>query len=147
MNAWGDSSAETRVAFCLGVGANPETWGALAGQATCRGAERRHSGRPILDLMPELPEVELTARRLSAALVGAEVESVLAPGMVALKTVDPPLDPLVGRKLDGVRRIGKMLLVDAAGGAPTWLVTPARREPAAADQPVRGTESTMSDRS
>ena len=65
--------------------------------------------------MPELPEVEITARRLSAALEGAEVESALAPGMVALKTVTPALDTLVGRKLEGVRRIGKMLLVDVAG--------------------------------
>ena len=47
--------------------------------------------------MPELPEVEITARRLGAALAGAEVESALAPGMVALKSFDPPLDALVGR--------------------------------------------------
>ena len=65
--------------------------------------------------MPELPEVEITARRLSAALEGAEVESALAPGMVALKTVTPPLDSLVGRKLEGVGRIGKMLLVNVSG--------------------------------
>ncbi len=44
--------------------------------------------------MPELPEVEITARRLNRALEGAEVESALAPGMVALKTVDTPLDAL-----------------------------------------------------
>lgn len=65
--------------------------------------------------MPELPEVEITARRLSAALEGAEVESALAPGMVALKSVSPPLDALSGRKLEGVRRIGKMLLVEVEG--------------------------------
>jgi formamidopyrimidine-DNA glycosylase len=60
-----------------------------------------------------LPEVEITARRLSAALGGARVESALAPGLVALKTFDPPLDALAGRELDGVRRIGKMLAVEA----------------------------------
>jgi formamidopyrimidine-DNA glycosylase len=63
--------------------------------------------------MPELPEVEITARRLSAGLEGARVESALAPGLVALKTFDPPLDALAGRELDGVRRIGKMLAVEA----------------------------------
>ena len=31
--------------------------------------------------MPELPEVEITARRLSTALEGAEVESALATGV------------------------------------------------------------------
>jgi formamidopyrimidine-DNA glycosylase len=63
--------------------------------------------------VPELPEVEITARRLTAGVVGARVESALAPGLVALKTFDPPLDALAGSALGGVRRIGKMLAVDA----------------------------------
>jgi formamidopyrimidine-DNA glycosylase len=63
--------------------------------------------------VPELPEVEITARRLSAAVAGAEVESALAPGMVTMKTFDPPLDALAGRELAGVRRLGKMLAVEA----------------------------------
>jgi len=41
------------------------------------------------------------------------VESALAPGLVALKTFDPPLDALAGGELDGVRRIGKMLAVES----------------------------------
>jgi formamidopyrimidine-DNA glycosylase len=65
--------------------------------------------------MPELPEVEITARRLGRALTGAEIESALAPGLVALKTFDPPLDQLAGKEIAGVRRIGKMLAVDAGG--------------------------------
>ena len=65
--------------------------------------------------MPELPEVEITARRLSAALSGAEVESALAPGMVALKSVDPPLSALSGRTVEGVSRIAKMPVVHFSG--------------------------------
>jgi formamidopyrimidine-DNA glycosylase len=65
--------------------------------------------------MPELPEVEITARRLDRALGGAEIESALAPGLVALKTFDPPLDALTGTDVTGVRRIGKMLAVEAGG--------------------------------
>ena len=61
--------------------------------------------------MPELPEVEITARRIGAALDGAEVESVLTPGMVAMKTIDPPLSALVGCKVAGTRRVGKMPVV------------------------------------
>jgi formamidopyrimidine-DNA glycosylase len=61
--------------------------------------------------MPELPEVEITARRIGAALEGAEVESTLAPGMVAMKTVKPPLSTLDGRTVLGARRIGKMPIV------------------------------------
>ena len=62
--------------------------------------------------MPELPEVEITARRLDAALRGATVESALAPGMNVMKTFDPPLEALVGRKVTGVRRVGKMPVVE-----------------------------------
>jgi len=62
--------------------------------------------------MPELPEVEIAARRLDAALAGARVESVLAPGMVALKSVKPPLEALVGLEVSGVRRVGKMPVVE-----------------------------------
>ena len=62
--------------------------------------------------MPELPEVEITARRLSGALESAEIESAVAPGMVAMKTFDPPLGALAGESITGVRRIGKMPLVE-----------------------------------
>jgi formamidopyrimidine-DNA glycosylase len=66
--------------------------------------------------MPELPEVEITARRLSDAVRGVEIESTLAPGINALKTFDPPLHALDGRTLAGVRRRGKHLVVDVDGG-------------------------------
>ena len=62
--------------------------------------------------MPELPEVEITARRLGEALAGAEVESTLAPGMVAVKTVDPPLTALERRAISGARRVGKMPVIE-----------------------------------
>jgi formamidopyrimidine-DNA glycosylase len=62
--------------------------------------------------MPELPEVEITARRLSAATQGAEVASALAPGMNTMKTFDPPLDSLAAKHVTGVRRVGKMPVVE-----------------------------------
>jgi formamidopyrimidine-DNA glycosylase len=66
--------------------------------------------------MPELPEVEITARRLDAALAGVLIESAVAPGINALKTFSPPLDALAGREIVGVRRIGKHLVVDVSDG-------------------------------
>jgi formamidopyrimidine-DNA glycosylase len=66
--------------------------------------------------VPELPEVEITARRIGAAVAGAGVESAVAPGINALKTFDPPLDALAGAALVGVRRRGKHLIVDAQDG-------------------------------
>jgi len=62
--------------------------------------------------MPELPEVEIAARRLGRALTGARVESALAPGMVTMKTFDPPLDALAGATVAGVRRRGKLFVVE-----------------------------------
>ena len=61
--------------------------------------------------MPELPEVEITARLLDGALAGARVESTLAPGVNALKTFDPPLHALEGTRIASVGRRGKHLLV------------------------------------
>ena len=65
--------------------------------------------------MPELPEVEITVRRLDAALRGAEIESALAPGINTLKSFAPPLDALAGRTIDGVRRRGKQIIVEVGG--------------------------------
>jgi formamidopyrimidine-DNA glycosylase len=62
--------------------------------------------------MPELPEVEVTARLIDAAVRGVEVESTMAPGMNVMKTFDPPLSALEGRAVTGVRRISKMPVVE-----------------------------------
>jgi formamidopyrimidine-DNA glycosylase len=62
--------------------------------------------------MPELPEMEIVARRLGAALPGETIESALAPGINALKTFDPPLHALEGHTFTGVRRRGKLLMLD-----------------------------------
>src|SRR5512142_106303 len=66
--------------------------------------------------MPELPEVEIVARLIGAAVAGARVESTLAPGVNALKTFDPPLHALDESRLLGVQRRGKHLLLDSDAG-------------------------------
>jgi formamidopyrimidine-DNA glycosylase len=65
--------------------------------------------------MPELPEVEITARRLNEALRGGEILSVLAPGVKAMRTFDPPLSALDGQTVERVGRRGKHLLVETSG--------------------------------
>src|ERR1700738_827475 len=62
--------------------------------------------------MPELPEVEIAARLLGAATAGTSVESALAPGVNALKTFSPPLTALAGQRIDGIRRRGKLFLIE-----------------------------------
>jgi formamidopyrimidine-DNA glycosylase len=66
--------------------------------------------------MPELPEVEMTARLIGAEIAGASIDSVLTPGINVLKTFDPPLSALADRRVEAVRRRGKHLILDAEGG-------------------------------
>jgi formamidopyrimidine-DNA glycosylase len=70
--------------------------------------------------LPELPEVELTRRRLTLDLVGRRIERVAVrtlklrlPIPVELKAVLP------GRTIRAVERRGKYLLLDCEGG---WLI-------------------------
>jgi formamidopyrimidine-DNA glycosylase len=65
--------------------------------------------------MPELPEVEITARRLDEALRGAEIVSVLAPGVKAMRTFDPPLSALEGQRIERVGRRGKHFVIEVSG--------------------------------
>jgi formamidopyrimidine-DNA glycosylase len=65
--------------------------------------------------MPELPEVEITARVLDAALQGARIEYARAPGINALRTFDPPLSVLAGERITAVGRRGKHLVVQSTG--------------------------------
>jgi formamidopyrimidine-DNA glycosylase len=62
--------------------------------------------------MPELPEVEITARLIGESAKGLAIESALTPGINALKTFDPPVSALEGRTIAGVRRRGKLFIVD-----------------------------------
>ena len=62
--------------------------------------------------MPELPEMEIVARRLNEALPGERIESALTPGINALKTFDPPFSAIDGAVFTGARRRGKLLMLD-----------------------------------
>ena len=65
--------------------------------------------------MPELPEVDIAARLIGAATQGARIESVLTPGINALRSFDPPLSAVDGRRLTGITRRGKLFVVGIEG--------------------------------
>jgi formamidopyrimidine-DNA glycosylase len=65
--------------------------------------------------MPELPEVEITARLIGAAVTGARIESARSPGINALRTFDPPLSAIQGRTITDVGRRGKLFVVGVEG--------------------------------
>ncbi|MGK2932435.1 MAG: DNA-formamidopyrimidine glycosylase family protein, partial [Solirubrobacterales bacterium] len=66
--------------------------------------------------MPELPEVEITARLIGDAVTNDVVESVMAPGLNTIKTFKPPVQVLEGEPLTGLRRRGKVFILDSGSG-------------------------------
>jgi len=66
--------------------------------------------------MPELPEVEAWVRELDAPVSAAPVERAGPAHIATLKTFEPPLSALEGRRLAGARRRGKHLLFPSVDG-------------------------------
>ena len=66
--------------------------------------------------MPELPEVEAWVRELAPLVSAFPVERAGPAHVATLKTIDPPLSALEGRRLAGARRRGKHLLFPTEDG-------------------------------
>jgi len=62
--------------------------------------------------MPELPDVCVYLEALERKVVGQRLEKVQVPSLFVLRSVDPPIDAIVGRTVCGVRRIGKRIVLD-----------------------------------
>jgi formamidopyrimidine-DNA glycosylase len=76
--------------------------------------------------MPELPEVEYTARQVRAVLVGASIAEAQVFWGRSIARPDPDTfrQEVAGRRIEGVRRRGKLLLLDLSGD---YLLTIHRR--------------------
>jgi formamidopyrimidine-DNA glycosylase len=72
--------------------------------------------------MPELPEVEALRRALDDPVRAFPVEQAGPAHVATLKTFDPPLSTLVGRKLAGAERRAKRLLFPTEDGELVLLV-------------------------
>jgi formamidopyrimidine-DNA glycosylase len=66
--------------------------------------------------MPELPEVEALRRSLDDPVRAFPVERAGPAHIATLKTFDPPLATLEGRRLEGAERRGKRLLLPTEDG-------------------------------
>jgi formamidopyrimidine-DNA glycosylase len=69
--------------------------------------------------VPELPEVEALVRFLDENTSGLEILDCSLSSIAALKTFDPPIESLVGRRVVSWTRRGKFLCCDTGG---TFLV-------------------------
>ena len=66
--------------------------------------------------MPEFPEVEALRRALDEPVSAFPIEKAGPAHIATLKTFDPPLATLGGRRLGGVERRGKRLLFPTEDG-------------------------------
>jgi len=61
--------------------------------------------------MPELPNVEVYLEALRPRILGQPLERARVASPFVLRSVEPPLPALVGRAVQGLRRLGKRLVV------------------------------------
>ena len=65
--------------------------------------------------MPELPDITIYVEALAKRVEGATLESVQIRGPALLRSVDPPLTAAIGRRVLGVRRLGKRVVLGLEG--------------------------------
>lgn len=61
--------------------------------------------------MPELPDVTVYVERLAALVVGQPIEKVRIASPFVLRSYDPPIESVEGKRVTGMRRIGKRIVV------------------------------------
>ncbi|HUL91653.1 MAG TPA: DNA-formamidopyrimidine glycosylase family protein [Burkholderiales bacterium] len=66
--------------------------------------------------MPELPDVTVYVERLEDRLAGRTLERLRLLNPFVLRSVNPPIASAEGRKIQGVRRIGKRIVIELEGG-------------------------------
>ena len=60
--------------------------------------------------MPELPDIELYLHALTRRIVGQPIEAVRLASPFLLRSIEPPVDALVGRRVLALRRLGKRIV-------------------------------------
>jgi formamidopyrimidine-DNA glycosylase len=70
--------------------------------------------------MPELPDITVYIEALEKRILGQTLESVRVASPFLLRTVDPPLSSVEGKKVMQLRRMGKRICIGLEGEL--WLV-------------------------
>jgi formamidopyrimidine-DNA glycosylase len=70
--------------------------------------------------MPELPDIAAYISALEARVLGQPLERVRLAGIFVLRTVDPPIAAVEGRRVVELRRVGKRIALGVEGDV--WLV-------------------------
>jgi len=70
--------------------------------------------------MPELPDITVYVEALEKRILGQRLERVRIVSPFLLRTVEPPMASVEGRKVVELRRLGKRICIGVEGGI--WLV-------------------------
>jgi formamidopyrimidine-DNA glycosylase len=70
--------------------------------------------------MPELPDLTVYMEALERRILGRHLERVLVPSPFLLRTAVPPIESVNGRRVTGLRRLGKRIAIGLEGDQ--WLV-------------------------
>jgi formamidopyrimidine-DNA glycosylase len=65
--------------------------------------------------VPELPDIEVYADHLRRRVVGQPLEGARVASAFLVRTFDPPLKAALGKRVTGIRRMGKRLVFDLEG--------------------------------
>src|SRR5262245_22007359 len=65
--------------------------------------------------MPEFPDVTVYCESLAAKVAGEPIVDIRIVNPFVLRTVDPPIAELKGRRVAGVRRMGKRIVLEIEG--------------------------------
>src|SRR3954467_3987685 len=65
--------------------------------------------------MPELPDITVYVEALERRIVGQRIEEVRILSPFILRTVEPPLGTIAGKRVVGIRRMGKRIVLELEG--------------------------------
>ena len=66
--------------------------------------------------MPELPDIHAYLTALAPRVLGKRLEAVRLGSPFLLRSVTPPIQAAEGRRVAGLRRIGKRIVFELEGG-------------------------------
>ena len=62
--------------------------------------------------MPELPDIVVYIERLEARVIGSPLEQIRLASPWVLRTFEPPVSVVAGKRVTGLRRIGKRIVLE-----------------------------------
>ena len=74
-------------------------------------ANRSSAAIPKIGAMPELADITVYAESIERLLQGAVLDKILLPNVFLLRTVEPPIGALSGKRLIRVERLGKRIVL------------------------------------